>query len=114
MGLSLPVLGVPGLLDGGSVAWLLLDRFTTDRAAGAVNGTLSEPSGHVRTVTDTAPNAVITGGQYKVTAVVGGADPWLRYALGWARVGGRMLRWDSSMSGNAGSDPASGFLISLS
>lgn len=91
------------------IHWLLLDRFTTDRAAGAIDGTLSEPSGHIRTVTDSAPNAVITGGQFKVTAVAGGNDPWLRYTTGWARLAGRMLRADVSANNIASEMWLSGF-----
>jgi hypothetical protein len=42
--------------------YLMRDEFVTDRAAGAVNGTLSEYSGHTRTVTDTKSKLSITGG----------------------------------------------------
>jgi len=85
----------PAQLSGGAVInWLLLDRFTTPLGPGDINATLSEPSGHVRTVTDTALNAVITGGQFKVTAIAGLRDPWLRYTTGWARGAGRMLKFE--------------------
>ncbi len=42
--------------------WLLRDNFTTDRAAGSVNGTAAEPGPGVRTVTDTENKLSISGG----------------------------------------------------
>jgi hypothetical protein len=43
-------------------AYLLYDEFTTDRAAGAVNGSASEPTGGLRTVTDTNGKITIANG----------------------------------------------------
>jgi len=48
-------------LDQG-LEYLLYDTFTTDRAAGAVNGTLAEPVGGARTVTDTNGKISVSGG----------------------------------------------------
>lgn len=42
--------------------YFLYDMFTTDRAAGAVNGTLAEPVGGARTVTDTNGKISVSGG----------------------------------------------------
>ena len=42
--------------------YYLYDRFDTARAAGAVNGTLAEPVGGVRSVTDTNGKITISGG----------------------------------------------------
>lgn len=42
--------------------YLLYDRFDTARSAGAVNGTLAEPVGGARTVTDTNSKITISGG----------------------------------------------------
>ena len=48
-------------LDQG-LEYYLYDTFSTDRAAGAVNGTLAEPVGGVRAVTDTNSKITISGG----------------------------------------------------
>ena len=42
---------------------LLRDEFTTDLAAGSVNGTNAEPSGHLRTVVDTGNRLSLSGGK---------------------------------------------------
>jgi len=65
---------------GNSNRFSLLDQFTTDRAAGSVNGTQAEPTGQTRTVTDTNSKLSITGGV--VSVATGGAsagDPGLWY-----------------------------------
>ena len=74
MGISLPVLGVPDVLDGGQgIAWLLLDRFSTDRAAGAVNGTAAEPGPGTRLTTEIDGGEVsISGGDVIVDGNDGG------------------------------------------
>jgi hypothetical protein len=48
---------------GVGVRYLLRDLFTTDRAAGAVNGTAAEPGPGLRTVTDTENKLSISGGK---------------------------------------------------
>jgi len=48
--------------------YLLYDQFTTDRAAGAVNGTAAEPVGGTRTVTDTNSKVSIVGGKISVSS----------------------------------------------
>lgn len=60
-------------LSSDGMSYLLRDEFVTDRAAGAVNGTLSEPSGHTRTVTDTESKLSISGGA--LTFLGGKASP---------------------------------------
>jgi lysophospholipase L1-like esterase len=53
-----------GLLGGGGttpIVYLFRDEFTTDLAAGSVNGTASEPGPGMRTVTDTENKLAISG-----------------------------------------------------
>lgn len=84
--------GPSRFLGGGGIAWLLRDEFTTDRAAGAVNGTAAEPGPGTRTVVDTQSYLSISGG--KLLATIAGAGGWgnpsLVYA-GLSRVPGRFL-----------------------
>src|SRR3972149_8255471 len=49
-------------LSGWTYGHILDDQFTTDRAAGAVNGTSAEPTGGTRTVTDTESKLSISSG----------------------------------------------------
>ena len=60
------IIGVQGALGGrgGGLRYLLRDEFTTDRAAGAVNGTAAEPGPGTRTVVDVANRFSITGGAF--------------------------------------------------
>lgn len=84
---------------GGSAAnivYLLRDEFTTALVAGAVNGTLSEPSGHTRTVVDTTSKLSISAanGLEIASPVVAAGDaaiwyPTITRAIGLA-VGWRM------------------------
>ena len=65
---------------GSGVQYLLRDLYTTDRAAGAVNGTLAEPTGQTRTVTDGNSKLSITGGNLSfATGGVGAGNPGLWY-----------------------------------
>lgn len=57
----LPQLGVSG------AAYLLRDEFTTDRAAGSVNGTASEPGPGTRVGVDTESKLSIVGGNLSLT-----------------------------------------------
>lgn len=78
-------------LIGAVVNYILYDSFTTARSAGAVNGTLAEPTGQTRTVVDTNSKLSITGGQASfATGGVGSGDPGLWYPL-QARTVGRVL-----------------------
>ncbi len=66
--------------DAGISSWdygnVLEDQFTTDRAAGSVNGTQAEPTGGTRTVVDTTSLLSITGGQLSVSgSTVGDGNP---------------------------------------
>jgi hypothetical protein len=73
--------------------YLMRDEFTTNRAAGSVNGTLSEYSGHTRTVTDTESKLSITGGALTFSggkAVPAWGDPGIWYP-DVTRVAGKML-----------------------
>lgn len=72
-------------------AYLLRDEFTTDRAAGAVNGTAAEPGPGTRVAADT--NSKLTISSAALTFATGGAaagDPgvWLNLV---ARAAGRVL-----------------------
>ena len=65
----------------GIFAYLINDTFTTDRAAGAVNGTLAEPGPGRRTVTDTNGKLTLASGAAAfATGGVGNGDPGLWYA----------------------------------
>lgn len=56
---------------GGGLSYLYRDQFTTDRAAGALNGTAAEPGPGTRTVTDTTSKYSISGAK---TVIVQGAN----------------------------------------
>ena len=71
-----------------TLSYTLNDQFTTDRAAGAVNGTSAEPTGGTRTVTDTNSKLSITGSQ-------------LSFATGGSAAGNPGL-WYSSLVRGAG------------
>lgn len=76
------VLGIPKIGGGGGVVYLLRDLFTTDRAAGSVDGTASEPAPGVREVTaDSGSNLSIADDQLQIAAAVSDTDP----ALYWTR-----------------------------
>jgi hypothetical protein len=72
-------------------SYLLYDKFTTTVAAGSVNNTSAEPTGGVRTVTDTNSKLSISSGVASfVTGGVGVGDPGLWYPT-QARKAGRTL-----------------------
>jgi hypothetical protein len=92
-----------GLLHGGRggllpmfgasvVAYLLRDEFTTDRAAGAVNGTATEPGPGTRTVADTDGDAVsISSGLLRFANI---NSSWTSHGIWYGaitRAAGRML-----------------------
>src|SRR3990167_10633079 len=73
------------------ISYVLNDQFTTDRAAGAVNGTSAEPTGGTRTVVDTNGKLSITG--EKASFAPSGAalgNPGLWYSS-QSRVAGKVL-----------------------
>lgn len=71
--------------------YLLNDTFTTDRAAGAVNGTDAEPGPGRRVVIDTNNKVSLSGGQLLfATGGVAQADPQLYYTP-VARAAGRLV-----------------------
>lgn len=68
--------------------YLINDTFTTNRAAGAVNGTDAEPGPGRRTVTDANSKLSLAGGAAAfATAGVGNGDPGLWYAAQARRAG---------------------------
>ena len=76
---------LPSVINVGGIKWLLLDRFVTDRAAGAVNGTLSEPSGHTRQTTEPGVAEIsISGGQAQL---LGDGGVYTNCVLGYASAG---------------------------
>lgn len=105
-------------LGGGDLVFLILDRFTTNRAAGAVNGTAAEPgpSPVPRSVVDTTPCLDLTGGWVRWSCRAGPSDPGLYYATGWPNVTGRTLFAKFNMAatgthhGGWETDPGGGFL----
>ena len=70
------IIGVQSALGGrgGGVRYLLRDEFTTDRAAGAVDGTAAEPGPGTRTVVDTESKITISAD--KLTFAGGRAAPF--------------------------------------
>lgn len=65
-----------------SITYLIRDEFTTDRTAGAINGTAAEPGPGTRTVTDGNSKLSISGGQLSfATGGAGGGNPSLHYEL---------------------------------
>ena len=92
---------------GGYVsAWLLRDNFTTDLAAGSVNGTAAEPGPGVRTVTDTENKLSISGGAAVFAggkAAPGYGDPYLWYTDPRDRVPGVLVFVKNINQNNASS-----------
>ena len=67
------------LISAGTL-WLLRDEFTTDLAAGSVNGTAAEPGPGTRTVTDTNGKVTLAGGAASfATGGSAAGDPGLWY-----------------------------------
>jgi lysophospholipase L1-like esterase len=96
-----------GMLTANNLRYLLRDLFSTDRAAGAVNGTAAEPGPGTRTVTDAENKLSIGGG---LLAFSGGkaspatGDPGLYYPA-QARALGLM------MCGDMTDAPLSGWFV---
>ena len=99
--------------------YLLNDTFTTDLAAGAVNGTSAEPGPGTRAVVDTGSKAVLSSGRLVVaSAAPGSGNPLLTYAA-HVRSPGRFVKveitpvsgasparvgWNSAQGSGFGSD----------
>jgi hypothetical protein len=83
--------------------YLLYDRFDTARAAGAVNGTLAEPVGGARNVTDTGSKLSIAGGVLLSEQNGAGSttDPILSYGGQSRTLGLTMLGTMTAVSGRA-------------
>lgn len=81
---------------GPSLTYLVNDRFITDRAAGAINGTQAEPGGtgttaqKTRTVNDTGSVATIADGKLIYAGGSSEGNPGLWYGA-FTRAAGRML-----------------------
>lgn len=72
---------------GGGVVYLYHDEFTSDVAAGAVNGTLTEPGGQTRTVVDTNSVGAISGGRFRFNGSLAANDRMITGSF--AHAGGR-------------------------
>lgn len=81
--------------------YYLFDTFATDRAAGAVNGSLAEPTGGARTVADANGKITITDGLLNF-ATGGVANDWVYWA-GLAHAAGRRFILDVSTLGASSS-----------
>lgn len=82
------------VLSGGLPLYLFRDTFTTDAAAGAVDGTACEPGPGVRAVTDSAGTAMsITGGVAAISATTGANDPRISTPA-ITRVSGRAIKFN--------------------
>lgn len=106
----MPLVGARrALLNVASITYLLRDLFTTDRAAGAVNGTPAEPGPGTRTVTDTGSKETIAGGMISIASTTGAADPSTS-ELQTTRAFGRALLWTSRRAVGANDNsPVIGF-----
>lgn len=102
MPLGLP----PGLSDGVSIAWLLRDRFSTDRAAGAVDGTAAEPGPGTRTAIELSGATVsIDGSRAKLIGTGTLNDIGLGYdvtGIDVTRAVGKTMMVDIEYTGAAG------------
>lgn len=93
MGLLMSRGGLLPMFGASGVAYLLRDEFTTDRAAGAVNGTAAEPGPGVRVVSDSGSRYSITGGIGNVVSGSGSyGNPAAYYDVAVARAAGRLLK----------------------
>jgi acyl-CoA thioesterase I len=82
------------MAQGGAIVpeYLFRDLFTTDRAAGAVNGTAAEPGTGTRNVTDTGNQLSISGGVLRVVGIApANADPRLLSSKTITRAAGRRV-----------------------
>lgn len=70
--------------------YLVNDTFTTDRAAGSVNGTNAEPGPGVRSVVDTGNRLAISGGTLAASAGGVNGDPKIFYSA-LSRAAGRIV-----------------------
>ena len=71
--------------------WLLRDEFTTNLAAGSVNGTNCDPGPGTRYVADTGNLLSISGGQLQFGGYTGTNDPIYSIPVAIPRVAGRMI-----------------------
>lgn len=107
---QLALLGAVPIRYGGASAappfiYLLRDQFTTDRAAGSVNGTAAEPGPGTRTVTDTENKISVSGGKLvsagAYTVAVAG-QPAIGSAAAIAFVAGRTVIARQRLTGSTG------------
>lgn len=81
---------IAGNAAGGAVNYLIRDDFTSDVAAGSVNGTNAEPGPGQRDTYDTGSKLVISGGVLTIANSTGSQDPTQIYNA-VARRAGRIL-----------------------
>src|SRR3989339_414385 len=80
------------------IGYSLNDEYTTDLTAGNVNGTSAEPTGGVRTITDTNSKLSISLGNLVLTTGGSAGNPRLSYALE-SRSSGKVLMTSFTASG---------------
>ena len=108
--------GIGAGMMGGGIRYLLRDLFTTDRAAGAINGTPAEPTGQTRTVTDTNSKLSIASAKLAfATGGVGAGNPGLWYPAQTTVLGsilrGEITPGSTSSAGSIGWDTAAAGII---
>lgn len=87
-----PVLDIADLASDSGVDWLLLDRFVTDRAAGAVDGTAAEPGPGTRSVVDTGSVVSISSGVLQLGGkTVDNSDPAIVWSEAIALAQGKAI-----------------------
>ncbi len=95
--------GLGGLSGLGGIRYLLRDEFTTDLAAGSVNGTLAEPGPGTRTAIENDGQLSISAGKLNIpaqgTPVFG--DLGLVYSS-IARISSRLVKYNFNMSSVSG------------
>lgn len=82
--------------------YLLNDTFTTNRAAGAVNGTNAEPGPGVRRITATSDTFSISSGALQMDGYTANGDPRINYNIPIYRQAGCILTGQFSAPGSLG------------
>lgn len=78
----------------------MIDTFTTDRSAGAVNGTAAQAGPGNRVVTDSGSKLSLSGGACVWTSGVGNYDPAISWTAPVVRFPGRVIRFTLTLTTN--------------
>lgn len=105
MGRSLPILGVPGVLDGGGgIDWLLRDEFTTAESAPLTSPRACEPGPGGLIITQADATFAIAGGAFtQLTASVSDKREGFTGTETYTRTAGLALFWRAAMLSAVGS-----------